>query len=81
MLPEIIRGSTSLGNTPSSSLRTPFSWSVASSEVVPNAKETRRTESPVVEVTVVDSTPWSPITACSSTDETWLSTTSGEAPG
>ena len=80
-LPEMIRGSASLGSSPSRSESTPFSFSVAWSEVVPKAKETRSTESPVVEVTVVDSTPSKPMTACSIGEETWLSTTSGDAPG
>jgi hypothetical protein len=58
-----------------------FSRSSAVSVVVPNSKDTLRTDSPVVEVAVVDSSPSRPITAFSITDDTCESTTSGEAPG
>jgi hypothetical protein len=47
-----------------------FSLSVASEVLVPNSKETRSTDKPVEEVTLVDSKPSSPITAFSIITET-----------
>jgi len=80
-LPEITCGETSEGSRESMVLIALLSRSVASEVVVPNSKETLSTERPVEEVTVVDSRPWSPMTAFSITTETCWSTTSGDAPG
>ena len=80
-LPEITRGEASLGSKSETSLSAAFSLSVTASVVVPYSNDTRRTERPVVEVTVVDSIPSRPNTTCSRGEETWLSTTSGDAPG
>ena len=80
-LPEITLGDASDGNRSDASFRAVLSLSETASVVVPYSKETLRTERPVVEVTVVDSMPSRPRTICSSGVETWLSTTSGDAPG
>ena len=80
-LPEITLGLASLGSCASTEAIAEFKRSIAVSVVVPNWNETLRTDSPVVEVAVVDSRPSRPITAFSITEETWESTTSGDAPG
>ena len=69
-LPEITWGLTSAGSEPATALMALFSLSVASEVLVPNSKETRSTDKPVEEVTLVDSKPSSPITAFSIITET-----------
>jgi hypothetical protein len=80
-LPEITLAEASAGNCESTLERAAFSLSVTSLVLVPNAKETLRTDTPVVEVALVDSSPSRLMTALSMTEETCASTTSGEAPG
>ena len=79
-LPEITCGFTSEGSKASTALIALLSLSVASEVLVPNSNDTLSTDNPVDEVTLVDSRPSSPITAFSMITETWLSTTSGDAP-
>jgi hypothetical protein len=80
-LPESTRGVTSFGNSDEVELMAAFRRSVASAAVVPKTNDTRITESPVEDVTVVESRPSRLIIEFSSGLETRSSTTSGLAPG